>query len=271
MKKLNIVQVGSSVGGDAASDFFKHYEESVGLGVLIDASPESVKACESYYTKNSPPSLHEDRLIYSNYAIVTDPSISEIELFRPEGDPTSGFNSVFKSHVDAHRAGHNKEAVAISVPATTLKKVFDQYNLSRVDRLYLDAEGMDADILLSLDLSSMTIPYIAFEHGHTDGAFSKNTKWKNLLKFFDVHDYQPFLVFTHDLQFDYSAWAIRKDFLSFFNIGLPLLDQNGNCVVLDGVPILDARTPDSASLTVFREEENNFNVEAYLKSITLNP
>jgi len=37
---------------------------------------------------------------------------------------------------------------------------------------------------------------------------------------------------------------------------------------LDGVPILDARTPDSAFLTVFREEENSFNVEGYLKSIT---
>ena len=152
MKKLNIVQVGSCTGGDGASDFFECYEDFIRLGILIDASPESVQATEAYYKNSSPPSLHENRLIYSNYAIVSDPSISEIQLFRPEGDPTSAYSSVFKSHVDAHRAGHHKDAVPVLVPAATLKKVFDKYKLSRIDRLYLDAEGMDADILLSLDL-----------------------------------------------------------------------------------------------------------------------
>tara|TARA_R100000808_G_C2150293_1_gene159016 strand:+ start:1918 stop:2721 length:804 start_codon:yes stop_codon:yes gene_type:complete len=267
VSQLNIVQIGSSTGGDAASDFFACYEEFIGLGILIDASPESVEATEEYYKNNFPTSLHEDRLIYSNYAIVADPLISEIQLFRPEGQPTSEYSSVFKSHVDAHRAGHHKDAVPVLVPATTLKKVVDKYKLSRIDRLYLDAEGMDADILLSLDLSSMTIPYIVFEHGHTDGPFSRNEKWKNLLNLFWSNDYQVFLTLTRALQFDYNAWAIRKDFLSCFNIGVPVIDQSGNRATMDGVPILDVRTPHCESLTVFRTEKNNFNVEKYLDLI----
>mgnify|MGYP003625598970 CR=1 FL=1 len=40
MTQLNIVQVGSSTGGDAASDFFECYEEFIRLGILIDASPD---------------------------------------------------------------------------------------------------------------------------------------------------------------------------------------------------------------------------------------
>ena len=155
----------------------------------------------------------------------------------------------------------------MTVPATTLEEIFKNHSLSRIDRLYLDMEGLDADTLLSLNLSSYTIPYIAFEHGHTDGSFTKGLKWRKLLKHFNSHNYQPFMVFTHDLQFDYSAWAVRKDYLSFFKIGIPLRNEKGEPINIDGVPVLDARDPTSATLTVFRTEENNFKVDAYLQSL----
>lgn len=265
MSQLNIVQIGSSVAGDSASEFFEFYQEHINKALLIDASPASVQATKDYYLSNLPHSVSVERMEYLNYAIVTDPSTTEIELFYPEGDPLSGFNSIFKSHVDSHRAGHGQQAVSINVPAITLNKLLKDYQIKEIDRLYIDAEGMDADILLSLDLSAFTIPYIAFEHGHTDGSFTKGAKWKDLLDYFHRQNYQPFLVFTHDLQLDYSAWAIHKDFLSFFNIGLPLLNPSGVAADLNGVPILDAREPASASKTVFRTEAGNFQMEEYLK------
>jgi hypothetical protein len=41
----------------------------------------------------------------------------------------------------------------------------------KVDRLYIDIEGLDVEVLLSLDLFKYKPNYIEYEFTHADGAF----------------------------------------------------------------------------------------------------
>jgi len=48
--------------------------------------------------------------------------------------------------------------------------------------LHIDVEGLDADIILYLDLQKYNIPYIVFESAHSDGYFTQGSKYQQCVK-----------------------------------------------------------------------------------------
>ncbi len=213
------VQIGCHTGDDPFIDFFDEKKEDISKCLMIEALSSSLKLCEERYAKRFAPE-HLDKISFINKAIVDNADINSIDFFFPEGEHEkdgeisyTAFSSTDKNHLLSHGIKNiNKR----SVEAVTLHQLFKDFSLDVVDRLYLDAEGLDAKILLSLDLSSVDIPFICFEATHTDGSFTRGDNCQQVYKHLKENGYKIF-TFLHKGgqegydtdQLDWNWWALK--------------------------------------------------------------
>lgn len=160
----NIIQIGCNIGQDHVQQFLTDTQNSYSV-ILIDANPICLIKCEESYKEL----LDKHKIVFVNFAIVSDPDLSDIDIYIPNNDDSSVFSSTSEHHASAHsHTACNK----INVKACTLNKLLEQYNISELEYLYIDTEGLCVDNLLSLDFSNRKIDNIVFEHIHSDGLMS---------------------------------------------------------------------------------------------------
>lgn len=87
----------------------------------------------------------------------------------PIGKPSGKFEvaSTIPDHLVKH-AYAKGELRKIIVPALSINDLLKKYNLTHIDYLFIDAEGIDFDILKSLDIKSVNVEHIQIEHLHLD-------------------------------------------------------------------------------------------------------
>lgn len=166
-----IVNIGANNGIDNCQRFVFSHKKKVKRVHLIEPSYEALQECKKNYNGFS-------RAFFHNLAII--PSGKKIiSIYRPKNDPLSGHSSSSLAHVKAH--GHSN-IENIEVDAMSLKAFFLANDIFYCDRLYLDAEGLDCEILLNFDYSKIPIQWIEFECIHTDGPLQKGEKYSLLVK-----------------------------------------------------------------------------------------
>jgi len=216
---MRLVQVGCHTGNDPFFDYVKAKQDEIEKVVIIDALPSSVDICEESYRANIAPE-NLTKLTFIRAAVVANEDHEDtVDFFVPRNEHSgdaevkyTAFSSTDRDHLTRHRVTDVKK---ISVPAFTLDEVFEQQRLGeKIDRLDLDAEGLDADILLALNLERFDIPFVCFENLHVEGGVSK----KDLLhqKFKDngyrlvtlIHKANPKYGYNYD-HFDWNTWALK--------------------------------------------------------------
>lgn len=168
---MNIIQIGCHTGEDHVYDYIsKNNCDNI---TLIDANPYVLDICKQKYI-----SIKNTKFL--NYAIVPRYMNNDrvINFYIPEQDKTSAHCSVSLDFIKKHN--HTKW-IEKPITCITLNDLFSEINISTVDRLYIDAEGLDAEIILSLNLDYVKINYIFFEHMHSDGAFSHGYNLRNVI------------------------------------------------------------------------------------------
>ena len=120
---------------------------------------------QSFYT--------DQPYIIENSAIITDPNKKYVSFFyHKEDGPNYEVSSVNKEHILKHVIYNNKLTeegiVELSVPALTINNLFEKHNLYHIDFLHIDAEGIDDQIIMSIDFEKYNIEKIYFEHQHID-------------------------------------------------------------------------------------------------------
>lgn len=150
---LRFVQVGANDGvyGDSISRYAFKYPWQ---GILVEPQPDIfAKLVENY--RSAPAKSY-----FENCAIA-DKSCREITLWRQKPAAEGSFDSTIAS---ARRRGEGMEA--IQVPCMTLSELLDKHGWTQVNILLIDTEGLDFEVLKSLELSRCTPGIIQFEHGH---------------------------------------------------------------------------------------------------------
>jgi FkbM family methyltransferase len=174
---MNIVQVGCHLGSDHVYDYLS--KNSYNLAILIDANPYAIDVCKKQYEglKN---------IVFLNYAIVPNIVEPNIKFFIPKNDLTSAHCSTSLDFIQKH---NHSQWIEQNIPCSTLTNIFQEYRLKTIDKLYIDAEGLDTQIILALDLVSIDIKYIYFEHIHADGAFNRSHNLLNTINKLQQYGY----------------------------------------------------------------------------------
>lgn len=160
-----LIQVGSHFGDDEFQKYCEQFSETCKI-VLIEANPFLIPRLKENYKKIE----EQHEVFYIQNAITLDENDNFATLYMDENPDGHGFSSLI------NRSSYplNKQ---IKVPAKTLNKIFEELNLNVIDELHIDTEGLDYEIVLSLDIEKYNINIITCEkwsHENDD----KNNKYR---------------------------------------------------------------------------------------------
>ena len=163
---MTIVQIGCNDGKDHVLDFCLKNKDSIEQIHLIEPNPEALEDCKQTYSD-----FKQAR--FYNLAIVPN-NLKTINLYVPQLKSWNGHASTSTSHLVCH--GHTNFDT-INAFATNLGEFFDSNSIIKCDRLYIDAEGLDCEIILNYNIHKYNVNRIEFEILHTDGVHRKSEKY----------------------------------------------------------------------------------------------
>jgi FkbM family methyltransferase len=167
---MTIVQIGCNDGKDHMLDFCQKNKESIEAIHLIEPNPEALEDCKQTYSD-----FKQAR--FYNLAIVPNDADS-IDLHIPRSKSSNAHASTLTSHLTNH--GHI-DFDTINVPATTLAGFLDSNKIEKCDRLYIDTEGLDCEIILNFNIQKYNISRIEFETLHSDGFLAKGQNYNSCI------------------------------------------------------------------------------------------
>jgi hypothetical protein len=174
---MKIIQIGCHIGNDHVYSFITENINNIENLYLIDANIHSLKECKENYA-------NIEGVTFLNYAI-TPTDDEYIDIVLPFNELTSSHVSTFESHLIKH---NHANLIKQKVKAININKLFEELNLSVIDRVYIDTEGLDIQIINSIDYSKINIKYLMFEYIHSDGTLSWGGEnlYKCLMKLLDL-------------------------------------------------------------------------------------
>lgn len=161
---MKVVQIGTNNGDDHVRDLCR------GL------KPDLILLVEPFTIHN--PEIHRNYTGISNYQIenvaITNDGESEKTLFYCDADgPSRGagcsyhVTSIDPQHLVKH--GYPPSALrTFTAPAMSLNNLLAKYHCEQLDFLFLDVEGIDFEVLQSLDFDRFAISHLQIEHLHLD-------------------------------------------------------------------------------------------------------
>lgn len=199
-ERRTFVEVGANDGlsGDPLRDYILRYKWK---GVLIEPQPDVFARLKANYDGR------DDGISFENVAISSDPNA--ITIYRlPTRSPggTVGAATVASANqkITAKQLGVKADKLErILVPTLRLDEIVARHKLADLDILQLDTEGLDWEVLQTLDLEKTRPWLIRFEHGHLPPrAIGAMTQHLN------AHGYD-----VHFGGYESDSVALRSDFI----------------------------------------------------------
>lgn len=159
-----IVQLGTGKAGDNVTKLVNRYKNLLIRFIAVEPLQIHHDTIREYY-KHIPGFVLEKR------AISPTEDCEKLTLYyHPANFPGYGLTSVSKNHILKHkRKGITEEGIqSVEVDCLTINQLFYNYGLSDIDVLYIDIEGLDFEVIKSIDFTNFKIKHIVYEHLHID-------------------------------------------------------------------------------------------------------
>lgn len=181
---MNIIQIGCNDCNDHVARFVNSHIDQVEHLILVDIDNSFVEKAQNVY-KNV------KKLTTIVSAITPISHQTELVLYQLKNNMFSGHTSFSYDHMRVH--GHSPDNIVKVVhPARTITSILEEYNITNLERLYIDTEGLDVDILMTIDYNKYNVSHITFEHIHCGGACkgdSTNPKLVQFLNYMNMNGY----------------------------------------------------------------------------------
>jgi FkbM family methyltransferase len=106
----------------------------------------------------------------------------------------SGIGSFSKKHILDHKSKRfnieDNDINEIQIQSTTFNELCKRYKISIIDKLLIDVEGAEKEIIETIDYKKILIKELVFEYKHLDGSFLFNDNLKTLIKFLNNKNFQ---------------------------------------------------------------------------------
>jgi hypothetical protein len=169
-----IVQIGTNDGNDDVKVFVKDNQLDIKLCILVEPLSElNAKILENY--------KGIDNVYVENVAIVSYDDTEEQDFFYEQDSDNYQVSSLISNHTNVSVKSVNP-VVSRKIKVLSINNLFEKYDLHTIDCLYIDAEGLDVDIINSIDFTKFIIKKIVFESAHSDGNWTKADKYIKLIE-----------------------------------------------------------------------------------------
>ena len=184
---MNLIQIGCAgtaikdIETNQVSKLFK--EESNQVIHLIDANPFALKE----FQNNCKTLSCYSKMKFYNFAVIPIDTHFPVKFFSPKDSSKSDFSSVDPNHVIAHL--HNAEIDALNIDSISLNSFIRTFVKGDINHLIIDSEGLDAQLLFSLNFEQIKPKNIVFEHLHTDGIAQRHIRFDLITKLLTHYKY----------------------------------------------------------------------------------
>ena len=190
MTKFGLVVLGAHIGVHIKNELDKYINEKV---LLVEPVPHNVRAIKENL-KNY------NNVIIEQVTISNDKSekdfyyVKESSISKLKKHWASGIGSFDKQHILNHKSKRfqieEEDIESLKIPSLQFHDLIKKYQINEIDKMIIDVEGSEYQILKDMDLNSAKINSIVFEFKHFDGHFKTGEKLEEIIMKFERHNYK---------------------------------------------------------------------------------
>ena len=188
--KFGLVVLGAHIGIHIKDEISKIKDSSI---LLVEPVPHNISAINENLKEFK--NIHLEPVAVSSvretkdFFFVKSTSINKLKKHW-----ASGIGSFNKNHLLNHRTKRFliEEDDIDKIPIKTVKfeDLIDKYSITEIDKILIDIEGYEYEILRDMDLKKVRINSILFEYKHFDGYQKTGEKLEEILKKFEENNYK---------------------------------------------------------------------------------
>jgi len=178
VSKFGLVVIGAHIGVHIMADINEYKDEQI---LLVEPVPHNLRLLKENIAnyksiKVEPITIGQENEIRKFY-FIKEESVTSLGKHW-----ASGIGSFEKQHILNHKTKRfnvtEDHIETIDIQSLTFNELMNKYSISEIDKLQIDVEGAEYEILNSIDYKNMNINKILFESKHFDGTFQEDRKLK---------------------------------------------------------------------------------------------
>ena len=180
MKDFGLVVIGAHFGVWLQGEIDKYKNQNI---LLVEPVPYNYKILQKSFEK-------QDNIFICTNAIFSENKTERFFFVKEDSIPklgkhwASGIGSFNKQHILNHRTKRFKieesDIEFIEIDFINFDTLLNKYEIKSIDKLQIDVEGAEFNILNSIDYKKENINKILFESKHFDGTFTEGEKLKKI-------------------------------------------------------------------------------------------
>ena len=176
MKDFGLVVIGAHFGVWLEEEISKYSKQNI---ILVEPVPYNLSILEKKYSGLENISICKNA-IFSENSIKNFYFVDENSIPKLGKHWASAIGSFDKKHILNHRSKRfkieNSDIKEIKIEFITFDKLVEKYSIRSIDKLQIDVEGAEYEILKTINLKNIKINQILFESKHFDGTFKEGEK-----------------------------------------------------------------------------------------------
>ena len=190
MTKFGLVVLGAHIGVHIKNELDKYTNEKV---LLVEPVPHNVRAIKKNL-KNYNNVIIEQVTIRNDKGEKDFYYVKESSISKLKKHWASGIGSFDKQHILNHKSKRfqieEEDIESLKIPSLQFHDLIKKYQINEIDKMIIDVEGSEYQILKDMDLNSAKINSIVFEFKHFDGHFKTGEKLEEIIMKFERHNYK---------------------------------------------------------------------------------
>ena len=188
--KFGLVVLGAHIGIHIKDEISKIKDSSI---LLVEPVPHNISAINENLKEFK--NIHLEPVAVASvretkdFFFVKATSINKLKKHW-----ASGIGSFNKNHLLNHRTKRFliEEDDIDKIPIKTVKfeDLIDKYSITEIDKILIDIEGYEYEILKDMDLKKVRINSILFEYKHFDGYLKSGDKLQEIIQKFEKNNYK---------------------------------------------------------------------------------
>jgi len=178
MKDFGLVVIGAHFGIWLKEEISNYKNKNI---LLVEPVPYNYKVLKKNFEKNNNIFICTNAIFSENkierFYFVKEDSISKLGKHW-----ASGIGSFSKQHILNHKTKRFKieedDIESIEINYINFETLVSNYEIKSIDKLQIDVEGAEFNILNSIDFNKIKVNNILFESKHFDGTFTEGEKLK---------------------------------------------------------------------------------------------
>ena len=190
MKDFGLVVIGAHFGVWLDEEISNYTDQNI---LLVEPVPYNLKILEEKYLPSKNIKICKNAVFSKNktekFYFVKENSIHKLGKHW-----ASGIGSFDKNHILNHRSKRfaikDDDIEKIKIEFITFDKLVDEYLIRSIDKLQIDIEGAEYEVLSSINYKKININKILFESKHFDGTFKAGKKLQEIKEKLVLENYK---------------------------------------------------------------------------------